>query len=253
MNVYSVRLLPSLKIKLCQFLGIATSMAVEELGLRLESLERKLDRLDVQLRRSANRVLPVLEGRVGAKTVKKKPSLSRPARPVAAVTPPKKKRPELKPLPPPVEEGAGPSLSPAEVAAELAALQEAAPLRQPEALVLLQADENTRRSAAEHFGPEVKILEASELADLEVAFDTHQVLALFFDRAQLGQPEFRGTLEILAQAHPETRMIGLSSYLTLALADSLPQREDFATFLTRPLSAQALAEAFGGAKRQAIS
>ena len=40
MNVYSVRLLPSLKIKLCQFLGIATSMAVEELGLRLESLER---------------------------------------------------------------------------------------------------------------------------------------------------------------------------------------------------------------------
>ncbi|HEX5035142.1 MAG TPA: hypothetical protein VFW62_11745 [bacterium] len=250
MNVYSVRLLPSLKIKLCQFLGIATSMAVEELGLRLESLERKLDRIDLQLRRPSNRALPVLEGRVGVKTVKKKPILSRK---VAAVTPPKKKRPALKPLPAPVEEVASPSLSPVEVAAELAALQEAAPLRQSEALVLLQADENTRRSAAEHFGPEVKILEAAELAEVAAAFDSHQVLALFFDRAHLGQAEFRGTLEILAQAHPQTRMIGLSSYLTLALADSLPQREDFATFLTRPLSAQALAEAFGGAKRQAIS
>ncbi|HKX11775.1 MAG TPA: hypothetical protein VJP40_01390 [bacterium] len=250
MNVYSVRLLPSLKIKLCQFLGIATSMAVDELGLRLESLERKLDRLDVQLRRSSNRALPILEGRVGAKTIKKKPT---PARKVAAATPPKKKLADLKSLPRPIEELEVPSLRPEAVAAELAAIQEAAPPRQPEALVLLQADDNTRRSAAEYFGPEVELLEAAELDELAEAFESHQVLAVLFDRAQLGQPDFRGTLEILAQSHPETRMIGLSSYLTLALADSLPQREDFATFLTRPLSAESLAGAFGAGKRQAIS
>ncbi len=249
MNVYSVRLLPSLKIKLCQFLGIATSMAMDELGLRLESLERKLDRLDIQLRRSANRAMPILEGRVGAKTIKKKPT---PARKAAGLTPPKKKLADLKSLPQPVEIES-PSLSPAAVAAELAAIQEAAPPRQPEALVLLQADDNTRRSAAEYFGSEVELLEAAGLAEVAGAFESRQVVAVLFDRAQLGQPDFRGTLEILAQSHPETRMIGLSSYLTLALADSLPQREDFATFLTRPLSAEALAGVFGAGKRQAIS
>lgn len=251
MNVYSVRLLPSLKIKLCQFLGIATSMAIDELGLRLESLERKLDRLDVQLRRSSNRAMPILEGRVGAKTVKKKPS---PARKATTSTPPKKKLADLKSLPRPVEEETIESLIPAvvEVVEAVATIEEATPLRR-EALLLMQADENTRRSAIEYFGSEVEILEVETLGDVAAAFDSHQVLAMLFDRGQLGQADFRGTLEILAQSHPETRMIGLSSYLTLALADSLPQREDFATFLTRPLSAQSLAEVFGGSQRQAIS
>lgn len=53
MNVYSIRLIPSLKLKLCQYLGIASTLAVDELAQRLERLELKLDRLDVQLRRSS--------------------------------------------------------------------------------------------------------------------------------------------------------------------------------------------------------
>ena len=251
MNVYSVRLLPSLKIKLCEFLGIASVMAMDELSLRLESLERKLDRLDVQMRRSSNRAMPVLEARPAAKTVKKKPASAR--KPLVS-TPPKKKVAELKSLPRPTEEPERESLvpTPVEVVEAAASVEvEATPLR--EALVLMQADENTRRSAAEYFGSEVDILETSALTEVAAAFDSHQVLAVLFDRAQLGQTDFRGTLEILAQSHPETRMIGLSSYLTLALTDSLPQREDFATFLTRPLNAEALANVFGAGRRQAIS
>jgi hypothetical protein len=253
MNVYSVRLLPSLKIKLCQFLGIATSMAMDELCLRLESLEKKIDRLDLQLRRSSNRAMPILEGRVGAKTLKKKPS---PSRQAVAATPPKRKRAQLKPLSRPVEEVASESLIPAipppVESIETVAIAEAVP-NLPEAVVVMQADENTRRSAVEYFGDEVEILDVESLPELALAFESYQVLAFLFDRAQLGQTDFRGTLEILAQAHPETKMIGLSSYLTLALADALPQREDFATFLTRPLSAEALASAIDGGKRQAIS
>ncbi|MDL1872848.1 hypothetical protein FBR05_11705 [Deltaproteobacteria bacterium PRO3] len=240
MNVYSIRLIPSLKLKLCQFLGIASTMAVDELAQRLDRLELKLDRLDVQMRRSSRRqlVLPVAAKAETNPPVKKKPS--RPAR-VAASRPPKAKPrlAEVTPLARPepavgdlvaAAEATSPPLIP--VVAETPA-PAAAPLE--EAVILIAAEEGTRRAVQDYFGPRVTVIEVEGVQHLA------------------RQEAARETLEPLSRAQGGTRWIGLSSYLTLAFAESMPQREDFATFLTRPLNAAALAGVFGVAPEAAIS
>lgn len=258
MNVYSIRLIPSLKLKLCQFLGIASTMAVDELAQRLDRLELKLDRLDVQMRRSSRRqlVLPVAAKAETNPPVKKKPS--RPAR-VAASRPPKAKPrlAEVTPLARPepavgdlvaAAEATSPPLIP--VVAETPA-PAAAPLE--EAVILIAAEEGTRRAVQDYFGPRVTVIEVEGVQHLERHFEGRRILAVIFDRALLGQEAARETLEPLSRAQGGTRWIGLSSYLTLAFAESMPQREDFATFLTRPLNAAALAGVFGVAPEAAIS
>ncbi|KAB2840743.1 hypothetical protein F9K50_05250 [bacterium] len=255
MNVYSIRLIPSLKLKLCQFLGIASTMAVGELSERLDRLELKLDRLDVQMRRSSRRrlVLPVPAKAEASLPIKKKPS--RPARVAAAK--PLKAKPRLVEVTPiarhepmggdfAAAEQPSPALSP--VVAEVPA---PAPLE--EAVILIAAEEGTRRAVQEYFGPRVTVIEVEGVQHLDRHFEGRRILAVIFDRALLGQEAARETLEPLSRAQGETRWIGLSSYLTLAFAESMPQREDFATFLTRPLSAASLEGVFGAGPAAAIS
>ena len=250
MNVYSIRLIPSLKLKLCQFLGIASTMAVGELGERLDRLELKLDRLDVQLRRSSRRqlVLPTQAKPEVSLGVKKKPS--RPQ--LATASKPPKGKPRLVEVAPiatpevPAAETFAPSLvSVASTPAETAPVEEA--------VILIAAEEATRRAVQEHFGVGVTLIEVEGVQHLDRHFEARRVLAVIFDRALLGQEAVRETLESLSRAQSETRYIGLSSYLTLAFAESMPQREDFATFLTRPLDAAALAGIFPAEQRPAIS
>jgi hypothetical protein len=256
MNVYSIRLIPSLKLKLCQFFGIASTMAVGDLADRLERLEIKLDRLDVQMRRSSRRqlVLPREAKAEAILGVKKKPS--RPQ--LATASKPPKAKPrlvEVAPLARP--EPLGEELAAESFAAALAPLDlEATQVEVPaleEAVILIAAEEGTRRAVQDYFGVRVTLIEVEGVQHLDKHFEARRVLAVIFDRALLGQDAVRETLESLSRAQPETRCIGLSSYLTLAFAESMPQREDFATFLTRPLSAAALAGIFPSEQRPAIS
>jgi len=260
MNVYSIRLIPSLKLKLCQFLGIASEMAVEELSGRLQQLEHKIDRLDLQLRRSSRRSLLVpVAALAETNSVKKKPS--RAAKPAAA------KRPKTKPRLAEVTSIARPESLFEELAtASLEAPQSVlnpmsveAPEVEPfvaipeEVVVLIGAEEATRRAVQEYFGPGVTLIDLEGVQHLENHFEGKRVLAVIFDRSLLAQDAARATLELLSQEHLETRWLGLSSYLTLAFAESMPQREDFATYLTRPLSMESLSEVFGGEAEVVIS
>ncbi|MFO1464724.1 MAG: hypothetical protein U1F66_13225 [bacterium] len=251
MNVYSVRLIPSLKLKLCQFLGIASTMAIEELAGRLDRLEHKIDRLDSQVRRSSRR--PVVASGVAAapapESLKKKPS---PSRRAAASKPPKAK-PRLVEVTPlvrpaiaasaevslPAQAGEGPI-----VRTEPEVLPVTAAAAPRETVLLVAPEEATRLAAGQHFGPEVELVELDSVEQLPAAFAGRKVLAALFDRALLAQDSVRELLARQSREHPETRWVGLSSYLTLAFAQTMPEREEFATFLTRPLSAEALASAF---------
>ncbi len=242
MNVYSVRLIPSLKLKLCQFLGIASTMAVGELAQRLERMEQKLDRLDSQMRRSSRRQLVLSRDELSEpKPEVKKKSSSRPA---TASKPPKAKPrlAEVTPLArpePPVELGTSAQLAEAVIPAAPDALS---PRR--DTVVLIAPEEGTRRAVSDYFGTEVEILEIAGVEGLETALKEGRAVAAIFERALLAQDSVRGTLETLSRANPETRWVGLSSYLTLAFAQSMPEHEEFATFLTRPLSVEALAGIF---------
>ena len=118
---------------------------------------------------------------------------------------------------------------------------------------MIAADEATRRAVQDYFGVGVTLIGVEGVQHLDRHFEDRRVLAVVFDRALLGQDFARETLEPLSRAHAETRWIGLSSYLTLAFAESMPQREDFATFLTRPLAAEALAGIFSAERPPAIS
>ncbi|MCC6273429.1 MAG: hypothetical protein IT572_08175 [Deltaproteobacteria bacterium] len=254
MNVYSIRLIPSLKLKLCQFLGIASTMAVDELAQRLDRLELKIDRLDVQMRRSSRRqlVLPAPAKTEASLSVKKKPS--RPAR-VAASKPPKAKPhlAEVTPLARP-EPALGDLVAVTEVTSPVSSPVVAeAPASLEEAVILIAAEEGTRRAVQDYFGPRVTVIEVEGVQHLERHFEGRRILAVVFDRALLGQEAAREALEPLSRTQGGTRWIGLSSYLTLAFAEAMPQREDFATFLTRPLSAGALAGVFGAEPEAAIS
>ncbi|MCE9625120.1 MAG: hypothetical protein K8R69_06680 [Deltaproteobacteria bacterium] len=261
MNVYSIRLIPSLKLKLCQFLGVASEMAIEELSGRLHQLETKIDRLDIQLRRSSRRSL-TLTSVPQAETVaavKKKPT--RAAKPAAAKRPKAKPRlAEVTSIARPealVEELAPVSFEAPVIEASSVSFEEtvietvvAAP---EEVVVLIGAEEATRRAVQDYFGAGVTLIDLEGTQHLENHFEGNRVLAVIFDRSLLAQEAARETLESLSFEHGETRWLGLSSYLTLAFAESMPQREDFATYLTRPLSFESLSEVFGGEAAAPIS
>jgi len=252
MNVYSVRLIPSLKLKLCQFLGIASTMAVGELSQRLERMEQKLDRLDSQMRRSSRRQLVLSrEELVEMKPAVKKKSSS--PRPATASKPPKSK-PRLAEVTPLARPEVPVELAVSVVAEETAApIAFEAPVRR-DSVVLIAAEAGTRRAVQDYFGTQVDVVEIDGIETLGDALQKGRTLSVIFERTLLAQDSVREILASLSRSYPETRWVGLSSYLTLAFAQSMPEREDFATFLTRPLSVEALAGLFSkGEAESAIS
>ncbi len=222
MNVYSVRLIPSLKLKFCEFFGIASTMAVEQLQDRVDRLETKMDRLDGQIKRGKRKTHS-----------NKGPELLRPNRRPAIAA---------------VKTLEGMEVPFVAVTPQLRAVED-----QNETLVILVTpDENTRQTVQNFFGEDVKILETDSVEDLEEV-EAEDCMAIFFDRTLLGDEKSRPQLEEFFQKSPKTKMIGISSYLTLAFAESMPKGEDFATLLTRPLTSQALGSLFGASARRAIS
>ena len=80
MNVYSVRLIPQLKIRLCQFFGMATSLALGELTDRIRRIDQKIDRFDGQLRRIHRRQMAMEATQAQRLEAEKKSQLANPKR-----------------------------------------------------------------------------------------------------------------------------------------------------------------------------
>ncbi len=260
MNVYSVQFFPKLKIKFCQYFGIASTLAVEELDRRAIRIENRISQLHRFLKLQAKKkkakpaekkadkkVIASPKPKAVSKSKTKIKSKSKTKRPsLATITdlPLLSTRPIL--VEKPVEEIEVP-------------IQKTTPAPQPvvkapeEVIVLIQPEDETRRAAQGYFGSEVTLIELENLQHLEGHFDGKKVLAVIFDRMLLSQEPALPVFEKLNQQFPSTKMIGLSHYLTLALSESFSNRNDFATFTSRPLSSEGLAEIFGGKPKQAIS
>lgn len=232
MNVYSLRLIPSIKLKFCEFFGIASTLAVEELQGRVDRIEVLMLRLDSRLRRSTRRV-PVIFQQDPVPIVKTKRKAA-----------PKKVVAQQKPTP------ALPETPSVVSVKEMVVVSET----QTFPVVLIQADNETREAVKEYFQEKSPLVEVSEVQQIAEKLQGLSPRAIFFDRMLLGQEASRAVLEELAQDHPGVRMVGLSSYLTLAFSQSLPgPSSDFATFLTKPISQQGLQELFSEPGRRAIS
>lgn len=226
MNVYSIRLIPSLKLKCCEWLGVASRMAVEDLASRLDRLERQVNRYKVQARRT-----PPLQRVLSSVFKDRSPS----EQPKAV------RRPPLKA----VDSNESSVRARQEVKKTEEALQNQASTAvahaAPPKVILVQADPETRAAVTAYFGGSVEYVELDDLGHLSVAAAAAEVRACFFDRALLGEASMRAELQGIAQRFPQLRMIGLSRYLTSALDIAMPEgAATFATFLTRPLTVESL-------------
>ncbi len=229
MNVYSVRLIPRLKIKFCEFFGMATSMAMEQLFERIQGLERKMDRFDHQLRRMHRRqIVLAAQTTVSARVVAKKKKLS-------PLTPAKTNVTHLSAV---TSEKKGPR-----------------DVAKSKAVVLMGTDEPTRENIRTYFGKGVELLDLENPSEILPQTEGKEMKGIFFDRTLLGEPGARLALEQVKIKSPQTPFVGLSNYLTLSLARALPGTEDFATFLTKPVTVASLTEVFakGSEGAKAIS
>jgi hypothetical protein len=227
MNVYSVRLIPNLKIKLCQFFGIATTLALEELGERLKRIDQKMDRFDAQLRRIHRRQMALEAAQVRNPLPEKKKQVKT-ARKKKRIAPSKKK---------PVAQG-------------LRALPNSKPQKQPKdvnplpLVLLIHADERTDGIVRDYFGQGFEIVTIKNIDEFPKGLEGRRLHAIFFERNLLSNPKARTVLQEIKEHIPQAHLVGLSSYLTLALAKATEAEEDFATFLTQPVSPEDLAKVF---------
>ena len=229
MNVYSLRLIPSLKLKFCEIFGIASTMAISELQNRVDRLEVLLNRIDLRARRATRPQVFFQETPAKVTKPKKKAVLRQAVRKTKPVV-------------------AQPNISVSE-----AAPQEAERVTRPEThpVLLIQADPDTHQAVAEYFGAGVPRLEVQSAAEAMERLAGQIPQAVFFDRLLLGQEDSRAALQGLASAFPAAKLVGLSSYLTLAFSQSMPTGAvDFATFLTKPLQRQNLLEIFGSVEKE---
>ena len=248
MNVYSVRLIPKLKLKLCEFLGIASDGAIQELAERLIRIDQKMDRFDSQLRRlhrgqmvleanQAKGMLPEKKKRSSAKPAKKNSVKSAAAQRITAK---KAKSAAKKPNKVPANVTPIPILPP-----EIAPV----PLKIPEkqsAVLLIQSDPATRKTVAKYFGKGTQVLAVDEVSEIPDEIEDKKLLAIFFERNLLGNPMAGAILSELKSSLPDTQFVGISSYLTLALAKAADEQSDFANFLTQPVREEDLSQVFEG-------
>ena len=237
MNVYSVRLIPQLKIKFCEWFGIASTMAIDELSQRLERIDQKMDRFDAQLRRIHRRQM-ALEAAHAQALMGQKKKQSEPTTKSAA----KKKR--LKEAP----------KKNAKTVAKVRALPlpQGAPqvLRETQAVdkspvvLMLQTGEGVQKVVGDYFGSGAEVIPLKDLNHLPADLEEREILAVFFERNLLAKDPVRQVLQEMKDHLPKTRFIGLSNYLTLALARATDGEAEFATFLTQPVSVADLQKAF---------
>lgn len=243
MNVYSVRFFPQLKIKFCQLLGIASSMAIDELGDRLRRIDQKMDRFDAQLRRIHRRQLALeaahAQTLLGQK--KKRSESSVPAR-TAKKRVKKPKNKKAKPVGK-VRASAKTKVKP-QAASDISQSKQA--VDKSPAILMLQTSEQVKQVVTDYFGTGVEIIELNNAENLPEDLEQREILAVFFERNLLAQEKIRSVLATMQEHLPDTRFIGLSNYLTLALARATESDGDFETFLTQPLSREDLEKTFSG-------
>ena len=111
---------------------------------------------------------------------------------------------------------------------------------------MIQCDDNTRAVVKDYFGKDVEVLAIRGMSEIPEDIEKRDIMAIFFERNLLGSPKTRPILNELRESLPETKLIGLSSYLTLALAKATEGPEDLTNFLTQPVSPEDLAGIFEG-------
>jgi len=256
MNVYSIRLIPNLKLKLCEFLGIASSFAIEQLVDRLQLLERKMENLDSRMKRPRKTLVfstaaePKLNTKPKAKVVSPKIEETLKKKMVTAKKPAK---PQSIPLESILEENTPILMD--DVKTRLVSLapqaEETTPVSQ--VVFLIQPDDATRKAVGDYFADKMDLIEVSSTADLEEKSLNREVNAVLFDRGLLASEENRQLLKRLKDRFPEVAMVGLSNYLTLAFSETLPDANEIATYLTKPIDASGLAAIFDNQEKRAIS
>ncbi len=243
MNVYSVRLIPHLKIKFCEFFGIASNLAMVELGERLRRIDQKMDRFDAQLRRIHRRQM-ALEA-VHAQAIqgqKKKQSQ------LASIeAKPKKKRLKAEKKKSPKRLAKVPALSLAQKSKPLS--PQALPVDKSPTVLMLQTGAEVQKVVEDFFGAGVEVISLNDFEALPNDIEEREILSVFFERNLLGNDEARAALKEMQVHMPKTRFVGLSNYLTLALARATDSEADFATFLTQPIAASDLETVFSSQVR----
>jgi hypothetical protein len=245
MNVYSVQFIPKLKLKFCEALGIASAFAIRELGDRLIRLDQKLDRFEAQLRK-IHRHQMVLESNQARQDLISKKSDAAPMVPLE-----KKKRPSVKQAKPAsrVKKKAK-AAAPQKAPAIEKPLDNVTPMPKREAaeilpiVLMIQSDTKTQEAVREYFGESAKVLPVDSMAEIPESLEKDRLVGIFFERNLLSNEQARLILQDLQVGLPHTRFVGVSSYLTLALAKAADLEDDFATFLTQPVTSEDLAIIF---------
>ena len=251
MNVYSVRFIPKLKLKFCEALGIASAFAIKELGERLIRLDQKLDRFESQLRKIHRHQMVLESNQARHNTLMENGVATAPV-----VEFEKKKRPSVKaakPAPSRVKKKAKPALGPK--AAKKSppiekALHNVTPLPKRETaegspiVLMIQSDSKTQEVVREYFGESAKVLTVDSMTEIPESLEKDKLVGIFFERNLLSNEQARDILRDLQVGMPNTRFVGVSSYLTLALAKAADTEENFANFLTQPVTVEDLAVIF---------
>lgn len=244
MNVYSVRFIPQLKLKFCEMLGIASAFAISELSERLIRLDQKMDRFETQLRKIYRHQMVLESANARFEEFEKKKRLPSKVSPSPVK---KKKAVQISPkIPAPVEsaEQAPDNVTPIPVRA---------PSRSKLPIVLMiQSDAKTQRVVRDYFGKSAKVISVDTVTEIPEAVEKDKLVGIFFERNLLSNEQARAILEDLQATLPKTRLVGVSNYLTLALAQAAEVREDFATFMTQPITSEDLAQIFSPGDRAEI-
>jgi hypothetical protein len=251
MNVYSLQVIPKLKLKFCEALGIASAFAIQELSERLIRLDQKMDRFESQLRKIHRHqmVLESTQVRHQAfseeasgpirmeKDEKKKRRSVKSSSPIAKRR--LKKTNPIKRLP---KEKPGDSKESLDNVTPIP-VRTAAPDGLP-LVLMIQSDGKTQAVIREYFGKSAKVLNVGSVEEIPEGVEKDKLVAIFFERNLLSNEQAQVILQELQSSLPKTRFVGVSNYLTLALAKAADVEEDFATFLTQPITEEDLAAIF---------
>jgi len=228
-------------------MGIATAMAVDQLSDRLLRIDQKMDRIESSLRRLARRQMALeSKGTSTVSTVKKKSPKPKKASKLSK----KAAQPQN---PEPVKKEAADNVTKLERVIPLELKGESSKELDLPVVLLIQPDAETHKVVRDYFGKGVEVISLDGVEEISEIEGEREVRAILFERTLLGDPRVKNTLEALKSELPRTRFLGLSNYVTLALARSVPGTEDFATFLTRPITADNLNDVFGEKGQEAIS
>lgn len=217
-----------MKLQVCQFFGVASDLAMQELSERLERLDRKMMRLEVGLQQIHQQQMLWK-----AKEVKKTPLRvvkTEPSAPIEAQAEAKETQPKKKPLKKQSKKKSQPPLQ--------------------KSVLLLGGNEQASQVLQKYFGDGVELIRVNQLSEIPQSllsnFPKQPVLAVFYERSWLADPENLSVLEPLRKKLAQSEWIGLSSYLTLHLVEEaeLGREEKWGRSLTLPLTQEALSEVF---------